>query len=173
MGGAGRKMSNARTIRKYRNRRLYDTHRNQYVTQSDLRALVLENVQFEVIAASSNDDVTRETLLQILVEEERGAIPLFSASLLAQLIRFYGGTMQDLSARFLEESLNLFSRQQAAIEDSLALDPIDVGNQLARQNLEIWNRWQASVLGLPERQALAARNDSPSKRDGNKSDERA
>lgn len=139
-------MSSERVIKKYPNRRLYDTEQSKYITLSDVRELVMDCVGFKVVDTSSNSDITRQILMQIIIEEESGGKPLFSAEMLAQLIRFYGGTMQGLFARYLEESFNLFASQQEEMGRSLPISPLETFNQLTQQNLKMWNSLQQSFL---------------------------
>jgi polyhydroxyalkanoate synthesis repressor PhaR len=153
-------MSNERIIKKYPNRRLYDTEQSKYITLSDVRALVMDCVRFKVIDTSSSNDITRQILMQIIIEEESGGKPLFSAEMLAQLIRFYGGTMQGLFARYLEESFNLFAEQQEEMGGTLPLaSPLESFNKLTQQNLKMWNSLQQSFLhaaamgGTPKKEA--------------------
>ena len=139
-------MASERIIKKYPNRRLYDTEQSKYITLVDVRELVMNCVRFRVLDTSSNEDITRQILMQIIIEEESGGKPLFSADMLAQLIRFYGGTMQGLFARYLEESFNLFARQQEQASKSLPINPLEVFNNLTQQNLKMWNSLQKSFL---------------------------
>ena len=100
--------SGPRVLKKYPNRRLYDTRSSAYITLADVKALVLELEDFEVRDAKSGEDLTRSILLQIILEEESGGVPMFSAQMLAQMIRFYGHSMQGLMGRYLENSLQAF-----------------------------------------------------------------
>ena len=79
-----------RTIKKYPNRRLYDTANSGYITLADVRQMVLDGIEFQVIDAKSGDELTRTILLQIILDEEAGGVPMFSSEMLAQMIRFYG-----------------------------------------------------------------------------------
>jgi polyhydroxyalkanoate synthesis repressor PhaR len=85
-----------RLIKKYPNRRLYDTQTSTYITLADVKQLVLENELFKVVDAKSSEDLTRSILLQIILEEESGGMPMFSSTMLAQVIRFYGHAMQGM-----------------------------------------------------------------------------
>ncbi|MEI6117538.1 MAG: polyhydroxyalkanoate synthesis repressor PhaR, partial [Burkholderiales bacterium] len=78
-----------RLIKKYPNRRLYDTQTSTYITLSDVKQLVLDHELFKVVDAKSGDDLTRRILLQIILEEESGGVPMFSSTMLAHVIRFY------------------------------------------------------------------------------------
>jgi len=97
-----------RILKKYPNRRLYDTRASSYITLADVKKMVLDTEQFEVRDAKSGDDLTRSILLQIILEEESGGVPMFSAQTLAQIIRFYGHAMQGMMGTYLEKNLQSF-----------------------------------------------------------------
>lgn len=97
-----------RLIKKYPNRRLYDTQTSAYITLADVKQLVLANETLEVVEAKSGEDITRSVLLQIILEEEAGSMPMFSANALAQIIRFYGSTMQGLMGNYIEKNIQAF-----------------------------------------------------------------
>jgi polyhydroxyalkanoate synthesis repressor PhaR len=97
-----------RLIKKYPNRRLYDTQTSTYVTLSDIKGLVLANEVFKVIDAKTDEDLTRNILLQIILEEEAGGSPVFSSQMLSQIIRFYGNSMQGLMGNYLEKTMQSF-----------------------------------------------------------------
>src|SRR5690606_28009630 len=101
-----------RLIKKYPNRRLYDTQTSAYITLADVKQLVLENEVFQVIDAKSGEDLTRSILLQIILEEETGGMPMFSATALSQIIRFYGHAMQGVMGTFLEKNILAFMEIQ-------------------------------------------------------------
>src|SRR3954453_19209136 len=88
------KESPLRLIKKYPNRRLYDTKTSSYITLADVKQMVLKNEDFQVIDAKTNEDISRQILLQIILEEESGGMPMFSSDLLSQMIRSYGSAMQ-------------------------------------------------------------------------------
>ena len=102
----------SRLIKKYPNRRLYDTQTSAYITLADVKQLVLDNEDFRVIDAKSDEDLTRSILLQIILEEETGGMPIFSTQMLAQLIRFYGHAMQGVMGAYLEKNLQTFVELQ-------------------------------------------------------------
>ncbi len=111
-----------RLIKKYPNRRLYDTQTSAYITLVDIKQLVLDNEAFQVIDAKSGDDLTRSILLQIILEEESGGVPMFSANALAQIIRFYGHAMQGVMGTFLEKNIQvLMDIQDRMTEQSQGL----------------------------------------------------
>jgi polyhydroxyalkanoate synthesis repressor PhaR len=139
-------MASVRTIKKYPNRRLYDTELSHYITLSDVRDLVMEGQEFKVIDSSNEEDITRAILLQIMLEEETGDEPLFSANMLGQIIRFYGGTFQVVFARYLEQSLDIFVQQQQQLRRAWAEDPFDAMTNMARSNVEMWANLQKDFL---------------------------
>ncbi|HEB97063.1 MAG TPA: polyhydroxyalkanoate synthesis repressor PhaR [Sedimenticola thiotaurini] len=139
-------MPDTRIIKKYPNRRLYDTEESRYITLASIRELVMQGIDFRVLDTNSGEDLTRSILLQIMLEEESGGEPLFSAPMLAQIIRYYGGTMQGMFARYLEESLTLFTRQQERMPPPLGGDAMKAMTDLARQNIRIWTEMQSSFL---------------------------
>lgn len=100
--------SDERLIKKYPNRRLYDTQTSAYVTLSDIKALVMSGEAFKVLDAKTDDDLTRNILLQIILEEEAGGAPVFSSQMLSQIIRFYGNSMQGLMGSYLEKTMQSF-----------------------------------------------------------------
>ena len=97
-----------RLIKKYPNRRLYDTQTSTYVTLSDIKGLVMANEVFKVIDAKTDEDLTRNILLQIILEEEAGGSPVFTSQMLSQIIRFYGNSMQGLMGNYLEKTMQSF-----------------------------------------------------------------
>jgi polyhydroxyalkanoate synthesis repressor PhaR len=139
-----------RTIKKYPNRRLYDTERSKYITLADVRELVTEGVEFEVVDANSGNDITRSILLQIIMEKESDGEPLFTTDMLTKFIRFYGNTAQDMFSRYMEQSMSLFLEQQRVmqgrIRDAMGSNPMDMMSDLTRRNLELWQEMQRSFL---------------------------
>jgi polyhydroxyalkanoate synthesis repressor PhaR len=122
--------SPARLIKKYPNRRLYDTQTSTYITLADVKQLVLDHEDFQVIDAKSGEDLTRPILLQIILEEESGGVPMFTAQMLSQIIRFYGNAMQGMMGSYLEKNIQAFidiqnkvSEQSKAFYDTNKLGP--------------------------------------------------
>ena len=103
------KKSAERLIKKYPNRRLYDTQTSSYITLTDVKQLVLDADEFTVVDAKTNEDLTRSILLQIILEEEANGIPMFSSSVLAQIIRYYGHAMQGMMGSYLEKNVQAFT----------------------------------------------------------------
>jgi polyhydroxyalkanoate synthesis repressor PhaR len=106
-----------RLIKKYPNRRLYDTKTSSYITLADVKQMVLKHEDFHVVDAKTNDELTRQILLQIILEEESGGLPMFSSDLLAHLIRFYGNAMQGLMGAYLEKNIHAFQEMQKSLQE--------------------------------------------------------
>lgn len=106
-----------RLIKKYPNRRLYDTATSSYITLTDVKALVLEQVSFKVVDAKTGEDLTRSILLQIILEEETAGAPMFSSDMLAQIIRFYGHAMQGMMGSYLEKNIQTFLEIQRKLQE--------------------------------------------------------
>jgi polyhydroxyalkanoate synthesis repressor PhaR len=106
-----------RVLKKYPNRRLYDTQLSSYITLADVKAMVLSAERFEVRDAKTGEDLTRSILLQIILEEETGGVPIFSAPMLSQLIRFYGHAMQGMMGSYLEKNLQTFTDIQGRLAE--------------------------------------------------------
>jgi polyhydroxyalkanoate synthesis repressor PhaR len=102
------KKASERLIKKYPNRRLYDTQTSSYITLTDVKQLVLGNEDFTVVDAKTDEDLTRSILLQIILEEESNGSPMFSSGALAQIIRYYGHAMQGMMGSYLEKNIQAF-----------------------------------------------------------------
>ena len=143
-------MSEPRIIKKYPNRRLYDTEVSSYVTLEDVRSLVLQEIPFQVRDARSNEDLTRSILLQIIMEQEADGEPMFSEQVLTKIIRSYGDSLQGMMASYLERSLNLFVEQQARVQDQMKTmmgsDPLSMMREITERNLSIWQEMQDGLL---------------------------
>lgn len=106
-----------RVIKKYPNRRLYDTDTSSYITLAEVKALVMGNESFVVRDAKTNEDLTRSILLQIILEEETAGVPIFTEPVLANIIRFYGHAMQDYMGAYLEKNIQIFMDLQQKMRD--------------------------------------------------------
>ncbi len=137
---------NTRVIKKYPNRRLYDTEQSRYITLVDLQELVMSGEDFEVVDANTGKDITRTILLQIISEQESGGQPLFTTDILLRIIRFYGASVQDAFSTYLEQSLSLFEQQQQAFHEQLKEaaqhNPVTTLSEMTQHNLEIWQQIQ-------------------------------
>ena len=143
-------MASQRIIKKYPNRRLYDTELSRYVTLANVRELVEQGANIKVIDANTNEGLTRSILLQIIIEQESSGNPLFTKEILSKLIRFYGNSVQGVFSNYLEESLDLFIEQQAhvqkQIQDMMNGNPVDSMADLAKRNLKIWREIQEKLI---------------------------
>ncbi|MFC5743493.1 polyhydroxyalkanoate synthesis repressor PhaR [Dyella tabacisoli] len=139
-----------RTIKKYPNRRLYDTEISSYITLEEVRQLVLDNENFEVRDAKSGEDLTRSVLLQIISEHEEKGQPMLSPQLLSQIIRFYGDSLQGFMGPYLERSLQVFLDQQqqfrTQLNTMLGQTPWSMLNELTERNMEAWKSMQRGLL---------------------------
>ena len=144
-------MSDLRIIKKYPNRRLYDTEISSYITIEDVRQLILDGETFEVRDAKTGDDLTRQVLLQIIAEHEQEGQPILSTQLLSQIIRFYGDSLQGFMATYLERSMQAFLDQQhqfrQQVNGLLGQTPWATMNKLTERNLEMWQEFQKQLIG--------------------------
>lgn len=141
-------MQQERLIRKYSNRRLYDTSGSRHVTLDDLRQLVVAGEKIKVVDDKSGEDLTRSVLLQIIAEQEQFGLPVLGSELLELIIRFYGSPMQALLSRYLEQAFTTMLRQQDAIQSDLAKAlqaPFAPLTELTRKNMEMWEQMQAAT----------------------------
>jgi polyhydroxyalkanoate synthesis repressor PhaR len=123
-----------RLIKKYPNRRLYDTKTSSYITLADVKQMVLKQEEFQVVDAKSGDDLTRQILLQIILEEESGGAPMFSSDLLSQMIRSYGNAMQGMMGGYLERNMRAFQDIQKALQEQSQ----KVYGDNSRASQELW-----------------------------------
>ena len=128
-----------RLIKKYPNRRLYDTRTSTYITLADVKQLVLGNEEFQVVDAKSGDDLTRAILLQIILEEESGGSPMSTSDVLTQFIRSYGSAMQGMMGGYIERNLQLFQELQKKVQEQSA--QLYGGN--AKGGQEMWNQFMS------------------------------
>jgi polyhydroxyalkanoate synthesis repressor PhaR len=131
-------MAKLRLIKKYPNRRLYDTQTSSYITLADVKELVLKQEEFQVVDAKSNDDLTRSILLQIILEEENSGAPMFSHDVLTQFIRTYGNAMQGVMGNYLEKNVHAFLEIQKNIqEQSKAM----FGDNAKAMSPDVWSQF--------------------------------
>ena len=143
-------MSEPRVIKKYPNRRLYDTVESRYITLADIRRLVTDKVDFVVIDKKSQEDITRSILLQVISEQEHLGEPLMSQDFLAQVIRSYGGAMHNFVGSYLEQSLKLLASQQQQVREHMrgvmGADAFESIAAMTQQNLERWRSMQEDIF---------------------------
>ena len=144
-------MSDIRIIKKYPNRRLYDTEDSKYITLDDVKQLVFNGVEFSVKDVKSDEDLTRTILLQIISEQEHDGEPFFSTELLTQIIRSYGDSLQGIAGDYIQKSMGLFVEQQKQFQESMSNNPVTAISKIAEQNLKIWQEMHENffkVAGL-------------------------
>src|SRR5215470_2648772 len=142
-------MAEERLIRKYANRRLYDAHDSRHVTLDDLRKLIAAGERIKVVDDQTGEDLTRSILLQIIASQEQFGTPVLSTQLLEAIIRFYGNPVQEMLTRYLEQSVGGLLRQQEIMRTEMAKvleSPLAPVADMARQNMELWAKMQASVM---------------------------
>ena len=163
-------MTATRVIKKYPNRRLYDTEISSYITIEDVRQLIIEGVEFEVRDAKTGDDLTRQVLLQIIAEHEQNGEPMLSTQLLSQIIRFYGDSLQGFMGSYLERSMQMFLEQQQQFRQQMSgligQAPWTMLNQLTERNLELWKEFQQNLVGGVGRSAASKPKDTGKSRPG-------
>ena len=138
-----------RLIKKYPNRRLYDTHTSTYIKLADIKTLVLDHDNFQVLDVKTEENLTRSILMQIILEEEAGGAPMFTSELLAQIIRFYGNAMQGMMGKYLEGNIKAFTDIQAKLKEqahSLLGDNPAMSNDLFAQFLSIQGPAMQSMM---------------------------
>jgi polyhydroxyalkanoate synthesis repressor PhaR len=134
------------TIKKYANRRLYDTESSAYITLDRLAQIVREGREFEVVDAKTGEDITRQVLTQIIVDEEARGSTMLPVNFLKQLIGLYGNSMQGVVPQYLESAMDAFKRNQKAITDTFA------GNafaDLAKRNMDVFGGVAAGTKSAP------------------------
>ena len=136
-------MAGPRVIKKYANRRLYDTDASKHVTLSHIREMIVDGIDIRIVEDTTGDDITRALLLQIIVEQEQSSgQPILTERLLAQLIRFHGNPMQAMMAEYLHKSVSTFVNQQrfvqSQMQDLLTNTPIETMRELVTQNMQMW-----------------------------------
>ncbi len=145
-----------RIIKKYPNRRLYDTEESRYITLAEIRRLVLDRVDFVVIDKKSQNDITRSILLQVISDQEQKGEPVMSRDFLSQVIRSYGSMMPDFVSSYLEQSLKLFVNQQQQVRDKVkdvvGIDPVGAVSEMAQKNYARWKSVQEDIFKTLTRQ---------------------
>ncbi len=139
-----------RLIKKYPNRRLYDTQDSCYITLDDARKMVQDNISFMVVDQKTGDDITRSILLQIIMEQETSGEPLFNSDILSEFIRNYGDTGRENFTGFLQASMQMFTEQQSALvnqmDEALQGSPMDFWVKMSQQNLEKFQQLQKNIF---------------------------
>jgi len=143
-------MSEPRVIKKYPNRRLYDTAESRYITLADVQKLVRQGVEFRVVDSQSGDDLTRGILIQIIADQESGGSPLFTNEMLARFVRYYDEAVQDVFSSYLDQSLRAFGEQQKFLQQQftevLSGRAVRDMAEVAKRNLDLWKEMQEGFL---------------------------
>ena len=146
-------MSQDRIIRKYANRRLYDTQASRHVTLTDLRALITAGEKIKVVDDKTGEDLTRSVMLQIIADQEQFGAPVLSTELLEMIIRYYASPMQSMLSRYLEQGFATLMKQQDAMRADmnkvLSATPLAPFMDLARANMDAFAKMQSSFFGAP------------------------
>ncbi|ABD80589.1 histidine kinase [Saccharophagus degradans 2-40] len=159
------------TIKKYPNRRLYDTSQSQYVNIDGIRELVMQHKEFRVIDSKTEEDLTKSILLQIISEVESNENQaLLTQTLLKQLIRFYGNDMQGFMRQYLEQSVATFLDQQDTVQGMMkgvmdASSPMNVFGQFIEQNMSMWNAFTQSAKPAASGAKKPEKNEKPPEED--------
>ena len=144
-------MNNPRLIKKYANRRLYDTEASAHVTLDGIRELIVAGHDVKIVDDTSGDDITRTILLQIIAEREQAGRPMLDADFLMRIIRLYGNPMADMVGEFLSKSFDTFMEQQLQFREqmrqALAATPLETVQNLTAENLKAWQAMQDAFLG--------------------------
>ena len=150
------KSSDKVTIKKYANRRLYDTESSAYITLDRLAQMVREGREFEVVDAKSGEDITRQVLTQIIVDEEARGATMLPISFLKQLIGLYGNSMQTFVPEYLEAAMDAFQRNQSSVRDAFGANMFA---DLAKRNMAMFEDASRAFSGKPKAEARPAESD--------------
>lgn len=149
-----------RIIKKYPNRRLYDTEESRYITLADVQKLVRDNESFKVVDTQSGDDITRNILIQVIIEQESGDKPMFTTEMLTKFIRFYDDVTHGVFSSYLEKNLELFAEQNKLMRnqmsDFMGANALKSMTDIAQRNFDLWqevqnNFFEASGMTPPKR----------------------
>lgn len=153
---------NIRIIKKYPNRRIYDTHESVYIKLDDIRNMVNSNIPFKVIDSKTEEDITRTILLQIITEQEANEDPLFSADNLKSFINFYEQDQSKLFSEFMTQSVQFFQHQQEqfnqGMQEMMNNNPVkmfsEYTQEYSQQNAEMWKKMQDTFFGGNDKQLV-------------------
>ena len=149
-------MPKERLIKKYPNRRLYDTSPSRYITLDEVRNLVVEGIPFKVVEKKTDEDLTRNILLQIIMDYESGdGEPMFSIDLLIRFIRNYGESSQDGFKSYMEQSMEFFSQQQDILKEQLTKpkieNPAEALMDMGKKQFDLWQQAQKQFFSKPDK----------------------
>lgn len=147
-------MSEERLIKKYPNRRLYDTSVSTYITIEQVRDMVLKEIPFKVIEQKTGEDITRNILMQIIMDQETDGQPMFTIDMLNKFIRSYGTETQQYFTDFMAQGLNMFTEHQQLIakkmNDAFKGTPMELWAEMGQQQIKAWQDMQKSIFGRDE-----------------------
>lgn len=147
----GAEDDDVRIIKKYPNRRIYDTHTSKYIKIDDIRDMIVEGIPFVVLDSKSAEDVTRSVLLQLIIDQESEINPLFTTENLKTFIRYYGQGPHTAFAEFMNQSLNFFQHQQDQFSESFSgmmqNNPMKAFTEMSKKNMEMWQKMSESFYG--------------------------
>ncbi|MDP6229432.1 MAG: polyhydroxyalkanoate synthesis repressor PhaR [Candidatus Marinimicrobia bacterium] len=149
-------MPKERLIKKYPNRRLYDTSTSCYITLDEVRKLVVDGLPFKVVEKKTNEDLTRNILLQIIMDYESGdGEPMFSIDLLIRFIRNYGESSQDSFKSYMEQSMEFFTQQQDILKEQLTKpkieNPVEAWMDMGKKQFDLWQQAQKQFFNKPDK----------------------
>jgi polyhydroxyalkanoate synthesis repressor PhaR len=140
-----------RVIKKYPNRRIYDTHSSKYIKIEDIRTMIVEGTPFVVLDSKSGKDVTRSVLLQIIIEQESETNPLFTTENLKTFIRYFGQVPHQPFSEFMDQSLSFFKHQQEQLAgsfyDLMKNNPVNAFSEISKKNMEMWQKMAEEFYG--------------------------
>lgn len=140
-----------RIIKKYPNRRLYDTEESKYIKLTQVRDLIRKDISFKVVDSQSNEDITRSILLQIILEQESESDPLFTNENLQRFIQYYSDNSHQGFSGFMEQSLQFFHDQQETMQtrmkDMIGMNPVTFWSDLGEKNMELWREMMDGMSG--------------------------
>jgi polyhydroxyalkanoate synthesis repressor PhaR len=151
------KTSDKVTIKKYANRRLYDTESSAYITLDRLSQMVREGREFEVVDAKTGEDITRSVLTQIIVDEEARGATMLPVNFLKQIIGLYGNSMQGMVPQYLEAAMDAFQRNQSAIRDTFGSNVLA---DIAKRNMAIFEDASRALAGQSKAESEKGIRDS-------------
>lgn len=144
-------MAETHLIKKYANRRLYDTNTSKHITLDGVRGLIIAGNDVEIVDDTTGEDLTRSLLLQIIADQEQGGRPMLDSTFLMRLIRLYGNPMQEMMGAYLSKSFDAFTAQHAALQEqmrsSMATLPLTAMQDIAATNMKAWKAMQDTMLG--------------------------
>tara|TARA_R110000824_G_scaffold52692_4_gene146083 strand:- start:13159 stop:13662 length:504 start_codon:yes stop_codon:yes gene_type:complete len=139
-----------RILKKYPNRRIYDTHDSVYINLEDVRKMIVQGIDFKVLDSKSNADLTRSVLLQLITEQESESNPLFSADNLKNFIHYYDQNQQQLFSEYINQSLSFFQHQQEqfnqGVQEMMNVSPMKIFSEYSKRNAQMWQKMQESFF---------------------------